>query len=67
MLIRDLVEICNTCGMKCVAEGVETHEQVSALMDIGCIYVQGFYYDRPLPADEFEKKYLRSNAPVDGR
>ena len=59
MLVQDLVQICQTYGMNCVAEGVETAEQVSALLEIGCIYVQGFYYDRPLPAEEFERKYLR--------
>ena len=64
MLVHDLVQICKTYGMTCVAEGVETKEQVAALMEIGCVYVQGFYYDHPLPADEFERKYLRGNAPA---
>ena len=57
-LVRDLVQICNTYGMTCVAEGVETREQVSALLEIGCRYAQGFYYGRPVPAEEFEQSFL---------
>ena len=64
MLVRDLVEICKSCNMTCVAEGVETEEQISALLEMGCVYVQGFYYDRPLPADVFEQKYLRGGVPA---
>ena len=58
-LIRDLVQICRAYGMTCVAEGVENQEQAAALLEMGCAYAQGFYYDRPLPAAEFERKYLR--------
>ena len=59
MLVRDLVEICQTCGMTCVAEGVETQEQIAALLEMGGVYAQGFYYDCPLPPDAFERKYLQ--------
>ena len=58
-LVRDLVQICRSYGMTCVAEGVETREQADALLEMGCVYAQGFYYDRPLPAEGFERKYLR--------
>lgn len=58
MLVRDLVEICHSSGMHCVAEGVETQAQVEALARAGCIYGQGYCFDRPLSADAFEKKYL---------
>lgn len=59
MLIQDIIQICQTCGMTCIAEGVENPEQISALQEIGCDYAQGFYYDQPIPADQFEQKYLR--------
>ena len=58
MLVRNLVEICHTSGMLCVAEGVETQAQIDALSKAGCVYGQGYYFDRPLSADGFEKKYL---------
>jgi EAL domain-containing protein (putative c-di-GMP-specific phosphodiesterase class I) len=35
-----------------VAEGVETIEQAESLVRLGCIHAQGFYYARPLPADD---------------
>ena len=64
-LVRDLVQICRSYGMSCVAEGVETEEQIAALVQMGCVYAQGFYYDRPLPAEAFAQKYLRK-APQTG-
>ena len=60
MLVRDIVQICASCGMSCVAEGVETQEQVDALEDVGCRFAQGYFYDRPMPAEKFVQKYLIS-------
>ena len=40
-------------NMKVVAEGVETVEQVVWLKDIGCDYAQGYYFDKPVNAEEF--------------
>ena len=37
-----------------VAEGAEVAEQIEFLRTHGCELVQGFYYSKPLPADEFE-------------
>ena len=39
--------------MRVVAEGVEEASQVQCLRQIGCDYIQGFYYSKPLPAEEF--------------
>ncbi len=64
MLVRDIVQICQTGGMTCVAEGVETPEQASALMEAGCQYAQGYYYGRPMPAELFWEKYLRGREPA---
>ena len=58
-LVKDIIQICREFHMGCVAEGVETAEQASALLDMGCTCAQGFYYDKPLPMEEFEWKYLR--------
>ena len=44
--------------MACVAEGVETREQVEALLEAGCNFAQGFYYDAPMQVTEFRLKYL---------
>ena len=63
MLVRDIVRICQTNGMRCIAEGVETAAQIAALQEAGCRYAQGYYFDRPLPAEQFEEKYLRDRVP----
>lgn len=59
MVVKDIVQICQKQGMDCVAEGVETEAQLAALREAGCIYAQGYYYDRPLPRTLFEQKYLQ--------
>lgn len=59
MLVRDLIHICHSSGMGCVAEGVETAAQINILTEAGCTCAQGYYYDRPLPIERFEEKYLR--------
>ena len=60
MMVKDIVRICDSCGMICIAEGVETEEQVREVKEAGCHYAQGYYFDYPLPANQFEEKYLRS-------
>ena len=65
MLVCDIVQICQAHNMTCIAEGVENQEQLDALLEMGCPYAQGYYYDRPLPAYEFKEKYLRDKRPAE--
>lgn len=44
-----------------VAEGIETEEQIQMLRNMDCNFVQGFYYAKPMPADEFEAYMLKHN------
>ncbi len=48
-------------GLSVTAEGVETEEMARALTDMGCTYLQGFYFSKPLPMDEF-LKYMEQKA-----
>ncbi len=41
--------------MPVIAEGVETEEQMLTLRSMGCAYVQGYFFSKPVPAEEFEK------------
>ncbi len=45
-----------------VAEGVETSEQYEILKKLNCTKGQGFYFDKPMPIDEFERKYVLAAA-----
>ena len=56
IMFRHVVNMAKELGLTCVAEGVETSEQVSILRKNGCDIAQGFYYDKPLPVREFEKR-----------
>jgi EAL domain-containing protein (putative c-di-GMP-specific phosphodiesterase class I) len=43
-------------GLKCISEGVETVEQIIILKKFGCYSAQGYYFDKPLPVEDFEKR-----------
>ena len=51
-----IVSMANEIGLNCVAEGVETKEQLEIMKQTGCFTAQGFFFDKPLPVDEFEKR-----------
>ncbi|MDO5111670.1 MAG: PAS domain-containing protein [Clostridia bacterium] len=52
---ESVVRMTKWLGIPVIAEGVETREQADFLRSIGCNYVQGFLYARPMPIDEFER------------
>ncbi len=51
-IAQSVVDLATNLGMLTVAEGVETPEQLEILEQIGCTYIQGFIYSRPIPADQ---------------
>ena len=56
LMFRHVVAMAQAMGLECVAEGVETVRQLEILKDNDCRIAQGFYFDKPLMVDEFEKK-----------
>ena len=62
VMFKYIVAMAQEMGLECIAEGVETKEQVQLLADNKCNLAQGFYFDKPLPVEEFEtrlnKKYI---------
>ena len=54
-ILASVVRMAKWLNMPVVAEGAERKEQVSFLHSIGCEYVQGFYFARPMPVKEYEK------------
>lgn len=57
-LLTYIMGIARWMKVRVVAEGVETQEQAELMKKIGCDYIQGYYYSKPLPPEEFEKKLL---------
>lgn len=54
LVIKTVVELIHSLKMKVVAEGVEQKEHIEFLRTCGCDYVQGFYYYKPMPLQDFE-------------
>lgn len=53
MILEQVVSMANKLGLGLLAEGVETKEQVELLQNIGCDQVQGYYYAKPMAAEDF--------------
>ena len=51
-----------TLGLGLIAEGVETAEQAERLQSLGCRFAQGFYFSRPVPAEEIQRMLHASHA-----
>lgn len=58
IMISHLFAMMQDMGLKCIVEGVETVEQVKILKENNCYLAQGFYFDKPLPMDEFRNRLL---------
>ena len=53
-IVESIISLAKTMNFKVIAEGVETREQQDFLIEKGCDNIQGYYYSKPLPADEME-------------
>jgi EAL domain-containing protein (putative c-di-GMP-specific phosphodiesterase class I) len=56
-----VISMANSLNLKVIAEGVENEEQMSFLRAHHCDEIQGYYFSKPLAADDFAKK-LRSTS-----
>jgi EAL domain-containing protein (putative c-di-GMP-specific phosphodiesterase class I) len=54
-IVTAIINMANGLGLQTIAEGVETAGQLEFLRLQGCIEAQGYYFSRPLPADQFEE------------
>ena len=58
-MFEHVISLAHDIGLECVIEGVETKEQLEILKKNKCKIVQGYYFDRPLPLEEFENRLDR--------
>jgi EAL domain-containing protein (putative c-di-GMP-specific phosphodiesterase class I) len=65
-LVTTIINLAHSLKLNVVAEGVETEEQSRLLRLLGCDDIQGYLCSGALPADEFERRFLRTPLPHGG-
>lgn len=63
-IARAVIALGKSLGLDVLAEGVEHAQQSNWLLNAGCDCAQGYYYDRPLPADLFVAHWLEARSPI---
>ena len=58
IVLRLIITLAKELGFVCLAEGAESKNQVDRLRELGCEIIQGYYYSKPIPIEEYDKKYL---------
>lgn len=58
VVIDNIIHMARTLDLKTVSEGIETPSYVDYLRSIGCDAVQGFVFYRPMPVEEFERRFV---------
>lgn len=56
VFVKAIIDFAASIGVHCVAEGVETQEELAVLVSLGADYIQGYYFDKPLPVPPAEYK-----------
>lgn len=64
LMFRHVVSMAQAMGLECIVEGVETVRQIEILRENHCNIAQGFYFDKPLPIEEFEQRMNAMNYDV---
>ena len=57
-ILSYMIKLAKALGVETLAEGVEQKEQVDTLLSLGCEVIQGYYFDRPLPKENFETRII---------
>lgn len=59
LIIKAIILMAKGMGLLTIAEGVENEAQRNILRDMGCDAVQGYFYSKPLPVENFEQAYFQ--------
>ncbi len=58
IVLKHLTAMINEIGLECVIEGAEDQEQIDLLKELECDIIQGYYYSKPIPKEQFFMKFL---------
>lgn len=61
IIVSSIVSMAHQLKMKVIAEGIEDEEQFAFAAKAGCDFFQGFYFSKPMPISEFEKRILSAS------
>ena len=64
VVIRHIIALARELDFVCLAEGAEKKCQVDKLRQLGCQVIQGYYYSKPVPVNEYEENYLLRNSLI---
>ena len=59
LIVKNMIDLAHILDMEVVAEGVEQEHQMKTLKEYGCDIIQGYYYSKPLSADDVEKYIMK--------
>ncbi|MGX1165661.1 diguanylate cyclase (GGDEF)-like protein [Bradyrhizobium sp. USDA 372] len=65
-IIKSLTGLCDDMEIACVVEGVETRAQLDTLRRLGCDFIQGYYFAKPMPADAIGDHLAKESRRLDG-
>ena len=61
-VVKSLIDLCASLQMRCAVEGVETAEQAEAVRELGCIYMQGYFFSKPMPPEQVPEAFMKSGS-----
>lgn len=64
-ILSHMIKLANAIGVETLAEGVEQKEQVDNLLSLGCEIIQGYYFDKPLSREIFERRIIQRRYNVE--
>ena len=62
-VVKGMIGIIRNMGLQVISEGVETEEQLDTMIALGVHYIQGFYFSKPIPGDQFLTFLAERNNP----
>ena len=60
--MKNILALCQDLLLEGKSEGVENREQLEVLKNLECFYIQGYYFNKPLPRLEFDRQYQKSGS-----